>query len=95
MLWLIFIFGKLFQNSNCPDGGIGIHTRLRGVVRQDVRVQIPLGALGFLKTPILKSFKDNIELSFQFYFQKGRLAQLVRASGLHPEGRRFDSYSVH
>lgn len=25
----------------------------------------------------------------------GRLAQLVRASGLHPEGHRFDSYSAH
>jgi hypothetical protein len=27
--------------------------------------------------------------------QKGRLAQLVRASRLHREGRRFESYIVH
>lgn len=26
---------------------------------------------------------------------QGRLAQLVRASGLHPEGHKFDSYSAH
>ena len=25
----------------------------------------------------------------------GRLAQLVRACGLHPQGRRFDPYSDH
>ena len=25
----------------------------------------------------------------------GRLAQLVRASGLHPEGRRFESCTAH
>ncbi len=25
----------------------------------------------------------------------GRLAQLARASGLHPEGRRFESYIAH
>ena len=27
--------------------------------------------------------------------ERGRLAQLVRASRLHREGRRFESYSVH
>lgn len=26
---------------------------------------------------------------------RGRLAQLARASGLHPEGHRFDPYSAH
>ena len=26
---------------------------------------------------------------------KGRLAQLARASGLHPEGRRFESFTAH
>ena len=26
---------------------------------------------------------------------QGRLAQLVRASGLHPEGRRFEPVAVH
>ncbi len=26
---------------------------------------------------------------------KGRLAQLARASGLHPEGRRFESSTAH
>ena len=33
---------------------------------------------------------------WQFSCNKcGRLAQLARASGLHPEGHRFDSYSAH
>ncbi len=38
---------------------------------------------------LLSSTQDLIVQSI------GRLAQLVRASGLHPEGRGFDSYSGH
>lgn len=62
------------------------HTKPRPIVGVSVskkdaslHVLLPLGRQGALE-------------SHKHY---GRLAQLVRASRLHREGRRFESYSVH
>lgn len=48
--------------------------------------------LSFEKRPFLRAASDVFLRVASF---KGRLAQLVRASGLHPEGRRFESYIAH
>ncbi len=67
-----------------PRGGIGIRTRLRACARKSVLVRVQSGAPRTVKSSPLG--ED---------FALGRIAQLVRASGLHPEGHRFEPCFAH
>ena len=54
----------------------------------DVRFQSALRITSARRMPGHTVFEASVLVS-------GRLAQLVRASGLHPEGRRFESVTAH
>ena len=54
--------------------------------------------MGFLAPPERYPFLlviDKIQGWARMAISRGRLAQLVRASGLHPEGRGFESLTAH
>ena len=60
-------------------------------MRQLIRVQVPAWA------PIPPDETDDAaeEAASRMYHPDGRLAQLVRASRLHREGRGFESLTAH
>ena len=75
------------------SGGIGRHDRLKLCwAEQLVRVRLPPRLLNKVLWHIGKNFADAVAAKNKLRRANGDVAQLVRASSLYLEGRRFNSY---